>query len=247
MLKQGLFILILFFVLHLITSAQGVQIGTPKLDFDGNMLSITYDISNASQTDKFYVWVVIMKKNGEILKANSLTGDIGDIKAGNNKVIIWIPANDNVFLNEEITVEVRAEKYVKSFNKGSAMLLSLVLPGLGQTKMSGGKPYWIMGVASYGALAGGLVTYSGYKDNYDKYLAEESDPQKRADYLSQAEKRATMSGALFVTAAAIWTANLLWVAVAPNRYQPLKYRPLTLYPSADPVNGAALLTLNYKF
>lgn len=247
MLKQGLLILILISALHLITSAQEAQIGTPELNFDGNILSITYDITNASPTDKFYVWLVIMKKDGETLNANSLSGDIGDVTAGNNKVISWVPANDNVFLNEEITVEVRAEKYVKSFNKGSAMLLSVVLPGLGQTKMSKGKPYWIMGVASYAALAGGLVTYSGYKDNYDKYLAEESDPGLRADYLSQAEKKATMSGTLLATAAAVWTANLLWVAMAPNRYQALKYKPLTLVPSADPVNGAALLTFSYKF
>ena len=127
------------------------------------------------------------------------------------------------------------------------MLRSILLPGLGQTKVSGGKPYWVLGIVSYGALAGGLVTYSGYKDSYDKYLAETEDPQSRANYLSEAEKKATMAGAMFVTAAAIWTANLIWVAATPNKYQPLKYKPLTLQPSADPLNGAALLTLRYKF
>ena len=73
MLKQGLLILILISALHLITSAQEAQIGTPELNFDGNILSITYDITNASPTDKFYVWLVIMKKDGETLNANSLS------------------------------------------------------------------------------------------------------------------------------------------------------------------------------
>jgi len=245
--KQGLFLLFFLFFVYVKISSQASQIGTPKLEFDGQKLLISYDMINANQSDQFYVWVVIQKKDGQVLNINSITGDVGDTKAGKGKVITWMPAKDSVFLNEEVTVVVNAEKYEKSYNKGSAMLLSIVVPGLGQTKMSGGKPYWIMGVASYGALAGGLVTYSGYKSNYDKYLTEETDPQKRADYLSQAEKQANMSSALFVTAAAIWTTNLIWVALTPNRYQPLKYKPLTLSPTADPLNGAALLTLRYKF
>jgi hypothetical protein len=224
-----------------------VRIGTPKLDFDGSRLTITYDIINSNPSDRFFVWVLIQNKNGETLKLNSLKGDVSDVSGGGNKIITWNPADDSVFLNEEVAVEIQAEKYEKSYNKGSAIVKSLLLPGLGQTKMSGGKPYWIMGLVSYGALAGGVVSYSGYKDSYDKYLSETENPQKRAEYLSESEKKAGMSGALLVTAAVIWTANLIWVSATPNRYQPLKYKPLTLQPSADPVNGAALLTLRYKF
>jgi len=245
--KRIFYLPVLLLIISAAVQAQTVQIGTPKLDFDGKELKISYDILNADQSDQFYVWVLIQNKKGETLKLNSLTGDIGDTKAGREKIISWIPANDSVFLNEEVSVELQAEKYVKSFNKGSVMLRSVLLPGLGQTKVSGGKPYWIMGIVSYGAIAGGLVTYSGYKDSYDKYLAENEDPQKRADYLSEAEKKATMAGAMFVTAAVIWTSNLIWVAATPNRYQPLKYKPLTFQPSADPLNRAAFLTLRYKF
>jgi len=244
--KQELFLSVFLLFVSLSISSQSSQIGTPKLEFDGQKLFISYDMINANQSDQFYVWVVIQKKDGQILKINSISGDLGDIKPGTNKVISWEPAKDSVFLNEEVTVEVNAEKYVKSFNKGSAMLLSVLVPGLGQTKMSKGKPYWLMGVASYSALVGGLVTYGSYKKNYDSYLIEE-DPQKRADYLSQAEKQANLSSAMFVTSAAIWITNLFWVALAPNRYESLKYKPLTLEPSADPLNGAALLTLRYKF
>lgn len=244
--KQKLFLPIFLLLVAFKIYSQSPQIGIPKLDFDGSKLTITYDMINASQSDQYYVWVLIQKKNGEVLKLNSLTGDIGDTKAGKNKVITWIPANDSVFINEEVTVEVQAEKYVKSYNKGSAMLLSVLFPGSGQTKMSGGKPYWIMGVASYGALAGGLVTYSSYKKSYDSYLIEE-DPQKRADFLSKAEKQANLTSAMLVTAATIWTVNLFWVAFTPNRYQSLKYGKLTLAPTANPLNGSTYLTLKYKF
>ena len=77
------------------------------------------------------------KKNGELIKMKGISGDAGDkIKAGKNKQITWVPEKDSVFLNEVVYVEVKAEKYVKSFNKGSMMLLSTAFPGLGQTKIS---------------------------------------------------------------------------------------------------------------
>jgi len=241
---------ILFMLALLLCQAarsQNAKIEQPKLEFDGKKLTINYDFLDAGQSDQFYVWVVIQNKNGEPLKLKSLTGDLGDVKAGNGKTITWIPSDDSVYLNEEISVEVQAEQYVKAFKKGSSMLKSAVFPGLGQTKVSNGKPYWLMGVAFYGSLAGGIVTYSGYKSNYDKYVAEETDPQKRSDFLSKAEKNANLSSALLVTAAVIWTSNMIWVGATPNKYQALKYKPLTLQPAADPLNGAALLTLRYKF
>jgi hypothetical protein len=247
MLKHILLTLLNLIFIYVQAVSQDFRIGTPKLEFDGDRLTISYDVINANQSDQFYVWVVVQKKDGQVLKMNSISGDIGDVRSGTGKVITWEPAKDSVFLNEEVTVQINAEKYVKSYNKGKMVLLSIAIPGLGQTRMSGGKPFWLMGVASYGALAGGLVTYSSYKSNYDNYLAEETDPQKRSDYLSQAEKNATLSSAMFTTAAAIWVSNLFWVALTPNKYQSLKHKPLTLEPSAYPLSGAALLTLRYKF
>lgn len=241
----------IFLLLGLLTAiaaqSQSARIEPPKLEFDGNKLVIAYDILDGTQADLYYVWVEIEDKNGENLKAKSISGDLGDIKPGKGKIVSWIPADDSVFLDEEVTVEVNAEKYVREFKKGTAMMKSVLFPGLGQSMMKKGKPYWVMGVAFYGALAGGFVTYSSYKSNYDKYLAEETDPQTRADLLSKAEKNATMSSALLVTAAVIWTSNLIWAGTTPNRYQPLKYKPLTVQPTADPLNGAALITLRYKF
>jgi hypothetical protein len=245
--KQHLFLLLAILISVFDSFSQDCQIPSPRLEFDGNKLQISYDIINASRSDFFYVWAKVQKKNGEEIKINSFSGDIGNTSSGTNKLISWIPANDSVFINEVVTVEVQAEKYVKSYKKGSVLVKSLLVPGLGQTKISGGKPYWIMGLVSYCAIAGGLVTYSGYKNNYDKYLSETESPQKRADYLSEAEKKANMTGAMFVTAAAIWTANLIWVAATPNKYQPLKYKPITLSPSADPKYGAALMTFRYNF
>jgi len=244
---QKLFLILLFILLPIKFYSQGFQITPPKLDFDGRQLSVSYDFVNYRQSDLFYVWVEMEKKNGELIKMKGISGDAGDkIKAGKNKQITWVPEKDSVFLNEVVYVEVKAEKYVKSFNKGSMMLLSTAFPGLGQTKISKGKPYWLTGVVAYGALAGGLIAHSSYIKTYSSYHIEE-DPVKRKDLLNQSQKQMNTSGALFVTGAAVWVANLIWVAATPDRYKPLQRVKLTVDQSTGPYKGTSLLSLKLNF
>jgi hypothetical protein len=227
--------------------SQGFQITPPKLVFDGRQLSISYDFIDSRQSDQFYVWVEMEKKNGEPVRMRSLSGDVGDnIKAGKNKQITWIPEKDSIFLNEVVFVEVKAEKYVKSFNKGSMILLSAAIPGLGQTKISKGKPYWLTGIAAYGALAGGFIIHSKYLKTYDSYEIEE-DPVIRKNLYNQAQKQSNISNSLIVSGAALWVANLIWVAVTPNRYKPLQHVKLTVDQSTGPNKRIMLLSLNLNF
>lgn len=242
----------LFFVLALLhlslkSSSQDFQITPPKLSVEAKQLHISYDIIDKDLKDQFYVWIEMSKKNGEPILSTSFSGDIGEnIPAGTNKMIIWDPEKDSIFLNEEIFVEVKAEKYIKTFNKGSAILLSTVLPGLGQTKISNGKPWWVAGVVAYGALAGGIITHQSYLKTYDSYSVE-NDPLKRADLYSQAQKKLNISTALIVSGAALWVANIVWVAVTPNNYKPLQHVKLRVDKSTEPFKGTTLLTLQLNF
>jgi hypothetical protein len=235
-------------LLHIsLQSSSQYLVTPPKLDIKGKQMYISYDIISKNQKDIFYVWVEISKKNGESVLGTAFSGDIGDnIPAGTNKVIIWEPDKDSIFLNEEIFVEVRAEKYVKSFNKGSAMLLSTILPGLGQTKISNGKPWWLAGVAAYGALAGGVIMHKTYLDTYDSY-SNEKDPLKRDDLYNQSQKQLSISNTLIISSAAVWVANLIWVAATPNPYKPMQHIKLRVDKSTGPYKGTTLLTLQLKF
>ena len=227
--------------------SQGFLITPPRLEFDGNKLLISYGVVNSNQSDQFYVWVEMEKKNGEPIQAKALTGDVGEnVKTGTNKQITWIPEKDNIFLNEEVFVVVKAEKYIKSFNKGSAMLMSTAMPGLGQTKISKGKPWWLTGVVAYGAIAGGLVVHSSYLKTYDSYQIEE-DPAKRDDLFTQAQNQMNLSNVLIVSGAAIWAINVFWVAITPNKYKPLQNVKLSLDQSTGPYNGTTLLSLKFNF
>jgi hypothetical protein len=245
--KQKLFLILPFLLLPYKSHSQGFLITPPKLEFNGKQLLISYDFINKNQADQFYVWVEMEKKNGESIPVKALSGDLGDnIKGGNNKKITWVPEKDNIFLDEEVFVEVKAEKYIKSFNKGSMMLVSTAFPGLGQTKISKGKPWWLTGVAAYGALAGGFIVHTSYIKTYDSYRIEE-DPSKRSDLLTKAQKQMNTSGALIVSGAALWVANIFWVALTPNKYQPLQHVKLSLNQSTGPDKGTALLTLRLNF
>ena len=83
-------------------------------------------------------------------------------------------------------LRIKGEKYEKSFKRGEVLMSSLILPGLGQTKISGGAPWWLAGVAAYGSLSGGFVFNSKYRDHYDAYLAE-TDPVERSSLFNQSQ------------------------------------------------------------
>jgi hypothetical protein len=240
-------ILPLLLFISLQSHSQNFLITPPVIKFDGNLLSISYDIINKDKTDQFYVWVEIDKKNGERIKAESLSGDIGEkIRCGTGKDIIWVPANDSVFLDEEISVEVKAEKYVRSMKKGSAVLMSALLPGLGQARISEGKPWWLTGIIAYGAVAGGVIEYSSALKTYDTYKAS-ADITERADLYDKVSRQKGVSQTLIISGAVLWAANLIWVSVMPPKYKPLQHTQITLGQSHVGDSHSALLTLRVNF
>lgn len=245
--KQELFIVLIFLLISLKSSPQSFLITSPKLQFDGTLLQISYDIVDNNRSDQFFVWVEIEKKNGETIIVKTLSGDVGEkINSGTGKKITWIPEKDSVFLDEEVLVEIKAEKYVKSFNKGSAMLMSAALPGLGQTRISKGKPWWVTGVVAYGAIVGGIIAHSNSVDTYESYKGSDV-PATREDLYNKAQKQMNTSQMLIISGAVIWAANIIWVALIPDRYQPMQHMNLSLNQSTGPYRGAMLLTFHINF
>jgi hypothetical protein len=240
-------ILLQVLLFPVVSFSQGFLISSPKVEFDGKQMRVSYDIITKNKSDEFYIWVVIEKKNGEQLSAKSVSGDIGEnVKGGMNKSFVWLPSNDSVFLNEDILIEVKGEKYIKSFNKGSALLMSTIMPGLGQTKISNGKPFWLIGVASYGILAGGIIFHTNSISSYDDYLVEQ-DPAKRDDLFAKSQQQLNISNVMFVSSAAAWVLNLVWIAATPNRYKPLKHVKVRIDQPGGPLYGTKLVSLQLTF
>jgi hypothetical protein len=246
--KRLKLLLFLFFLILCVKSfSQEVLLTQPRLESDGKHLLIFYDIVTKNLADQFFIWVEIKKSNGEIIQAKALSGDVGaNVKAGNNKKIIWSPEQDSIYLNEDVLVEVKAEKYIKSFNKGTMILKSMVLPGWGQASITEMKSWWLTSIAVYGTLASGYIYHKKYLKSYESYKAE-GDPLKRADLLKQTQKELNISTVMIYTAASAWAANLLWVAFTPNRYLPLKHVNLSINSAPDPYNGGLLFSLKVDF
>ncbi|HLN19501.1 MAG TPA: hypothetical protein VK213_00320 [Bacteroidales bacterium] len=226
--KKTLLFIAAFLILSGSINAQQPLIKLVKLDFDSRKLSVSYDIDSDAR-DPYYVWIEIGKKNsGEKINAKSLTGDIGEgIQAGSGKLVEWVPAADSIIIDEDVEIEIKAEKYVKSFNRGGAIVMSALLPGLGQTRISGGKPWWVTGITAYGLFAGGFMINKSANDDYDQYLQLKEDEVAREKMYTQAQQKMNLAGAFIISGALIWTTNMIWVASVPNRYRPLKNLSMT--------------------
>ena len=247
--KNKRFIFFLVFLLFPFKSfGQDFQLTKPRLVFDGTKLLIFYNIVAQNPEDLFYIWVEMERANGEIIEAKNLSGDVGyNVKRGNTKKIVWVPKQDSIFLDEDIFVEVKAEKYIKSFYRGPIILRSIIFPGWGQTNISNGKPWWLSGLVFYGTMVGGYLCYQDYIATYNNYRSETDDAKVRADLFIHSRRQYNNAVALLYSGAAIWGVNILWVTFTPNRYQHLQNLNISLKPAPVYNSGTPLITLSMTF
>jgi len=94
----------------LIVNAQTNRIDNTRLELQGDLLLITYDIAGTTALEE--VWIEVTTENDLIIQARSLSGDIGNnIQPGKNKRIIWDMAADGVNLEgKEVSVRVIAKQ-----------------------------------------------------------------------------------------------------------------------------------------
>src|SRR4030042_5312580 len=75
--------------------------------------------------------------------------------AGLKDTTIIAARTDSSLAEKHVKVSEKEKKSTsyKSVKTGSNLILSTLVPGLGLTRLSEGKPYWILGIAGYGCLA----------------------------------------------------------------------------------------------
>ena len=82
-----------------------------NISLEDENLVIDYAITHFQKGEIFIVWLEVTDSSGNLIPANSLTGDIGDeISGGKKKQIIWDLAADSILLSENIFIEVKAEQ-----------------------------------------------------------------------------------------------------------------------------------------
>jgi len=262
--KYYVFILLIF--PQIIYCQRNITITKPRIEIFEENLIINYDILNAKPSDFYKVWIEVNDVEGNKINAISVTGDVGmEVKGGTGKRIVWNVVSDKIYIDKEIIIEVRAEKSTKEIklketeeskmnltdiSKANMIITTVPLPGLGQSLLKRGKPYWLVGVAGYGFLAGSVVLNHMAASTYDDYnLSIVYD--ERMSLFDEAVQKDKYSKYLAYSAIGIWAADLIWVIATPTKSSRsqtvLKERRLEIKPCLDAHSNITMVSLTYKF
>ncbi|MFH1297512.1 MAG: hypothetical protein ABIJ04_09600, partial [Bacteroidota bacterium] len=211
---------------------------------------------------------------GKVFFPVALSGHAGKfIAGGKGKQIVWAITKDNLFIDEEIYVELRAtpmgaqqtepavareepkvtkepeyaskqpRQYVsKTYSKGGAIALSAIMPGLGITKQKEGGAYWLLGLATYGAAAGGVVFHVLANNSYNNYKDATTSIDRNV-YFESATSKANIRDILFYSAAGIWVVNMVWTILTPNKVK----STFSLHTTFDPVVNKPMISMTVNF
>jgi hypothetical protein len=267
-----------------------VEITRPSILLVNDTMIIRYGFVGSKPWDVFSIRLEITDSSGRPIAARSFTGDIGDsIFGGQQKLIFWNMAADNVFINQNIYVEVVGEKLktldVPAAKTGSAdslagrtivsgipemesekgisekeakvtaykkhnVLLSCVVPGWGLTRLSDGKPYWLMGIAGFGCIASSVYFNRQAVTDYDGYK-NSMDIQESQDLFDKANQHYLISNICAYTAAAIWVVDLGAVILRDRHVrksaQEMKLSHLSVGAGYHAGTQSAFVAMNYRF
>lgn len=149
---------------------------------------------------------------------------------------------DPVSLNFDLVPENTKEPKIRK--KSTAVIYSLIFPGAGQSYLMRKPLPLLLGVASYGALAGSVIMNRKAVENYDNYLTD-TDPDKRASLKSQWETQSQLSRSLAYGAAGLWAINMIWVLIMPDEVH--RNKNVSLHGYSNPSEGDSGLSLAISF
>jgi len=246
------YLICLIFFLYLINafSQVNVEVSKPKLTLINDSLIIEYTITGQSSNDEFKVWLEISDTTGTIFSPKNISGDIGDnISGGSPKKIIWNLSADSVFINMNLSVEVfitksthskpvMAEKKIEIPSEiiveqkdtlimpvevGLNMLRSAIIPGWGLTRLSGGKPYWLLVIIEYGCIITSVSLNAQASSNYDKYVASK-ETEEQNTFFDKGKEQYAASNLLAYSAIGFWIADLgiTWIKASKMKRNALQ-------------------------
>lgn len=163
-----------------------------------------------------------------------------------------VDTDQNVERDQSLTEEtnVMEKPSGKSFNRTGIIIQSMLLPGLGLSRVNAGQPHWIRGVAGYGCIAGTLIFNKKAVKSEESYLAADN-PDERDILFADAVRQDNISEALAYTAIGIWVADLVWTILGTTDLNmdqsSVNYKGFSIGTTVEPVSSVPLLALRYKF
>ena len=232
-----------------------------NVDFflEGESLVINYDIDKSKSGETFNVKVNILTTSGKNISAFALTGDVGPgVYGGEGKRIVWDLNKDNVYIDDEISVEVfieqemaaksaKPDKTAKAVSVGGALLRSAIFPGWGNRYVKGGGAYWLMGLVGYGAVGGSIYMNNQAELTYNDYK-ESGDVTEREQLFKDAEEYQQNQEYLMYAAAGIWVIDLIWTGIqAGNANKKARKSKVDMGYYYNPAVRGPMLVVTYNF
>lgn len=241
-----------------------VKVENVKFFMEDDKLVITYDLNKAKAKEAYEVTVEIATTAGTKIRAFALTGDVGpNVYGGKYKRIVWNLAEDNVYIDDEIVVEVTANpmdqkatveaiKPARSYtggqkSVGGAMLRSVALPGWGNSYAADGGAYWLIGVAAYGCLGAGLYYNNAAYNSYEDYK-EATTAGERDQLFQDASDQKDMQNVFLIAAGAIWVGDIIWsgLQAASVNKKTAAQSKVMVGSYYDPIAQAPMITLRLR-
>lgn len=171
------------------------------------------------------------------------------------KSIVEIVPADNkaAFGSEEssvITNSTEANEKTEKLSRSGVVSQSLLLPGLGLTRINNGDPHWLKGVAGYSCITASLIYNSASNKSYTDYQ-QSTDLQDRDDLFNTSTKQKNISNTFLYSAIGVWVIDFIWtLADSKELSKDLKYsqtKGLSFNSSFNGEAQLALLSLRYNF
>ncbi|MBN1183675.1 MAG: hypothetical protein JXB49_15395 [Bacteroidales bacterium] len=246
-----------FFLLFLFNSINvfgNSDVAIANIDFYlfENKIVTVYDIVGSNRYQRFDIKLHFETKEGRVITPTSITGDVGfPVSGGEQKKIYWNVFNDLLELTEEIKPVITIVNTYEEFGGPANALLSLAVPGLGDTyvrntKESLLKPYFIT-AASYGLVGYGIYQKIVSNDYFGQY--ENETNQENFDDLYNKANTAHHDFIIFTAiGGTVWLADVVHVALRGKKNTTKNrefYENMTFHYQYVP-NGSGV-RLVYKF
>jgi hypothetical protein len=241
-----------------------LQITDPVIVHRDNLIRISYEIVGSTISEFYEVMLEITKVSGERIQAKNLNGDVGRrIPGGEQRVIIWNYIEDNVDLSEELFFQVYAvpqqentdvplnsSQNVHQQGATGVIVRTIVLPGLGLTRLNNGKPHWIKGIVGYSCIAGSVYYNRKAIETFDNYLAPMGD-DFAPDLYDKSVSQDNISEILAYAAIGIWVSDLVWTVVSVSKQERTAHmhskKGISVGTRIEPAIGIPLIALRYSF
>lgn len=219
---ETLLLFLLLVPINSILKAQDVKIEIKSLEITDNKLVIKYNFDKKIEGESFDTWIEISSQSGELISPRKISGDIGDkVIAGIDKQIIWDFIADEVILDEEINVVIKAIPTKGNIGKREvsnrqAILMSTIFPGWGLARKKSKNSYLALGVGSYVLLGSAVLLNKSAENVYNDYKTD-FDIQSSEDKLKKSRIYDNLSKTTAYTGLAIWGASVIWTAVSKSK------------------------------